>query len=56
MKNKEYLIESMSRYVESNGIQNAEYKYYEDNLGNGVVMRGFKKLSGISVTYSGLAH
>jgi hypothetical protein len=42
-------------YAESNGIQKAEYKYFEDKKGKKVTMRGFKKIRDIFITYYAMA-
>lgn len=50
-----YLSESAHTYAEANGIQLPEFKYYKDSLGHGIVMRGYKTISGIRVIYSSMS-
>ncbi len=49
---KEYLLSTVQQYAYSNGIQNAEFRFFEDNKGIGLVMRGYKEINGIPVIYS----
>lgn len=50
-----YLSESAQTYAEANGIQSPEFKYYKDSLGHGIVMRGYKTVSGIRVIYTSMS-
>lgn len=50
-----YLLRSAQAYAEANGIQFPEFKYYKDSLGHGIVMRGYKTISGIRVIYSSMS-
>lgn len=47
-----YLLHRVQLYAEANGIQSPEFKYFEDTLGNGVAMRGYKTIDGIPIIYS----
>jgi len=50
-----YLFQSAQAYAEANGIQFPDFKYYEDRLGHGIVMRGYKTINGIRVIYSSIS-
>jgi hypothetical protein len=49
---EQFLTKGAQDYAESNGIQNAEFRYFKDKLGKGITMRGFKIINGIPVIYS----
>jgi len=51
---KHFLYDGAKNYAESNGIQNAEFKYFKDVKGYGITMRGYKVIRGIPVIYSTL--
>jgi hypothetical protein len=50
-----YLMDSIQSYVQSNGIKNPEYRYFKDPLGDGIVMRGYKTINGVSAIYSAMS-
>lgn len=50
-----YLLQSAQAYAEANGIQFPEFKYYKDSIGHGIIMRGYKTVSGIRVIYSSMS-
>jgi hypothetical protein len=49
---KSYFYNSLQEYANANGIQSAEFKYFKDNIGEGMFMRGYKSISGQRVIYS----
>ena len=49
-----YLLNSAQAYADANGIQKPEFKYMTDSLGFGILMRGYKRISGVNVIYSSL--
>ncbi len=52
---EDYLLRSAQAYAEANGIESPEFKLFEDVSGRGIVMRGFKTISGIRVIYSSMS-
>ena len=51
INSKEFLQKQIVAYSESNGLQNPEYYYGENELGKYVHVRGFKTIDGVPVTY-----
>jgi hypothetical protein len=51
INSKEFLQQHIVAYAESNGLQNPEYHYGENELGKYVHVRGFKTIDGVPVTY-----
>jgi hypothetical protein len=49
---KTYLSQSLNEYALANGIQSAEFRYFNDKTGEGMFMRGYKSISGQRVIYS----
>lgn len=49
---KSYLLDSAQEYAFANGIQFPEFRHFEDKIGDGILMRGYKTISGQKVIYS----
>ena len=53
---KEFLKKQIVAYVNSNGIQNAEYHFNNTKFGNSVSARGFKRIRNTMVTYKSIIY